>query len=155
MKQENRLAQGLWIALEMERRGLSLYNRAQRIVLDPSLLRILYELEQDEKKHYRDFSKMADAYDFDAMTKEEGELLLAQASTFFFPGGLMQAAMGGALSSALALLNEAIAAERDSITFYTRLLELSDDAARSVLQTIIDEERKHLDTLTERRDALV
>jgi len=155
MKQQNRLAQGLWIALEMERRGLNLYNRAQKIVVDPSLLRVLYELEQDEKKHYRDFSKMAEAFDFNMMTKEEGELLLAQASTFFFPGGLMQAAMGGALTSALALLNEAITAEKDSIAFYTRLLELSDGPAKPILQAIIDEEEEHLETLTERREALV
>ena len=155
MKEQSRLAQGLWIALEMEKRGLSLYNRAQRIVSDPSLLRMLYELEQDEKRHYQQFSKMAAGFDFNVMTKDEGELLLAQASTFFFPGGLMQAAMGGALSSALSLLNEAITAEKDSIAFYTRLLEHSEETSKAVLQTIFDEEQGHLDTLTERRKALL
>ena len=155
MKQQSRLAQGLWIALEMERRGLSLYNRAQRVVSDPTLLRVLYELEQDEKKHYQQFSKMAVPFDFASMTKEEGELLLGQAATFFFPGGLMQAAMGGALESALSLLNEAITAEKDSIAFYTRLMEHSGEASRPILQTIINEEQGHLEELTERRKGLV
>jgi len=154
MKQQSRLAQGLWIALEMERRGLSLYNRAQRVVSDPSLLRVLYELERDEKKHYQQFSKMAASYDFSSMTKDEGELLLAQAATFFFPGGLMQAAMGGALESALSLLNEAITAEQDSIAFYTRLMEHSGEESRPVLQSIIEDEQEHLMELTERKKVL-
>ena len=155
MKQESRLAQGLRIALEMERRGISLYNRAQRVVSDPSLLRMLYELEQDEKKHYQLFSKMAASFDFTSMTKEEGELLLAQAATFFFPGGLMQAAMGGALENALSLLNEAITAEKDSIAFYTRLMEHSEELSKPCFQMIIGEEQEHLEELTERRKALI
>lgn len=155
MRQQNRLAQGILIALEMERRGMSLYNRAQKIVTDPSLLRILHELEQDERDHYRQFSEMAKEFGADPMAKEEGELLLAQASTFFFPGGLMQAAMGGALNSAPALLNEAIAAEKDAIAFYTRLLELSGEASRRALEIIIGEEQGHLEQLTERKAALM
>lgn len=154
MKQQNRKAQGIWIALEMERRGMSLYGRAQKIVEDPSLLQILCELEQEEKKHYKLFWEMTEPYDFNSITCEEGELLLAQASTFFFPGGLMQAAMQGALDSPLSLLGEAIEAERSSIAFYTQLQALSEETTRSILQVIINEEQDHLKTLLERVEML-
>lgn len=154
MIQQEWLAQGIWIALEMERRGRNLYSRAQKVVTDPLLLSVLKELEQDEVLHYKLFREMLTGYDLENISAEDSELVLAKASAFFFPGGLMQVAMQGALESPLSLIEEAMEAERGSIAFYTRLLEYTSPQEREGIEKIIAEEEGHLQTLQEKKKTL-
>lgn len=154
MLQQERLTQGIWIALEMERRGRNLYHRAQKVVEDPLLLSVLHELECEEVQHHEMFQEMINGYGYEDISEEDGELMLAKASTFFFPGGLMQVAMQGALESPLSLIEEAIEAEDSSIAFYSQLLPYSGEKEREIISRIIEEEQRHLRTLQEKKCAL-
>lgn len=142
---------GLRVALEMERRGKSLYERAMRFVTDQSFCRLLQELAMDETRHYAQFSAMMDVFGVQPMTPEENELAASKAADFFFPGGLMKAAMDGALESPEAMLEQAVQGERDSIAFYGQLLSHVDDLdQQEIILRIIREEMTHLRTLTDR-----
>lgn len=154
MLQQERLTQGIWIALEMERRGRNLYSRAQKIVQDPLLLSVLRELELEEVQHHEMFQEMIRRYGYVDISEEDGELMLAKASTFFFPGGLMQVAMQGALESPLSLIEEAMEAEESSIAFYSRIMPFGTQQDQDIIYSIIEEEQRHLQTLKEKKSAL-
>lgn len=144
---------GLRVALEMERRGKNLYVRAQQYTQDPELIMLLKTLAADETKHYAQFSAMLEIYGVPELDGEDNELATAKAADFFFPGGLMQAAMNGALESSEAMLEDAMQAERDSIAFYGQLLtHVMDEEKQEIILRIIREEMSHLRTLTEKRD---
>ena len=149
--ENERIAQGLMIALEMEKRGGSLYKRAQGILQDEAMLSMLRTLENDEKAHLEIFLDMLRDYGVDTLNGMETELLLAQAASFFFPGGLMQASMEGALQSIVTVLEAAIEEERGAIAFYQRLYALATPSEQEVLEKIIKEEEGHLAILLERR----
>lgn len=143
--------QGLLIALEMERRGRNLYRRARLCTTDPSLLALLSALEAEEEIHYAQFLAMLEKDGMPDLTPEQRELATAKAAEHFFPGGLMQVALEGALSSPFSLLSEAMQAERDSIAFYTRLLAHLPLAEQAEVQAIVREEEGHLRTLADKR----
>lgn len=144
---------GLLVAMEMERRGRALYIRAQQFTTDPKLLALLEQLASEEEVHYAQFSAMLDVYGMSFSDEEEHALAVAKAADFFFPGGLMQVAMDGALQSPASMLEEAIRAEEGSIAFYQRLLDYIDTPEQEkVVASIIEEENSHLKTLTERKN---
>lgn len=149
MQRENPI-DGLQVALEMERRGAGLYQRAQRLTKDPELKAILQQLEEDEKSHYTLFKRMVEQYGGHPGV-EESQLSAAKAGDVFYPGGLMQAAQAGALASGEAMLQEAVHAEQDSIAFYRKLLvHVKDPQRQAVISRIIQEEQKHLRILQQR-----
>lgn len=152
MPEVNYQVEGIRVALEMERRGKNLYERAQMFTEDPALIELLKELVEDETKHYSQFSAMLQIFGVEPMSAEETALSAAKAADFFFPGGLMQAAMDGALRSPEAMLEEAMQAERDSISFYGQLLShIKELEQQEIILRIIREEMNHLRTLTERK----
>lgn len=145
--------EGLRIALEMERRGYQLYHRALRFVRDPDLTTLLTELAQDEADHFAFFRELYEQQPQDDSGEEPlPDLEASLAAEAFYPGGLMQAAMGGGLSSVKALFDTAIGAEKDSIAFYENLLPSLAEKHHDKIRCIIEEERRHLEDLKRRRD---
>ena len=143
---------GLLVAMEMERRGRMLYVRAQQFTEDPDLLALLEQLASEEEVHFAQFSAMLEECGLTFLDAEEHALAVSKAADYFFPGGLMQAALDGALKSPVSMLMEAMKAETDSIAFYTRLRDSMDDPAqKDIIQRIIEEEENHLATLEKRK----
>lgn len=140
-------ADGVRIAMEMERRGIRLYARAQRFANDADLLALLRMLEAEETEHLTRFTAMLGGMRAPTQTPDEKEIAAALAAEHFFPGGLMQAALDGAFTSSKAMLEEAMTAERDSIAFYRALRDSLQETDRATLDTIVREEEGHLQTL--------
>ena len=137
---------GLRIALEMERRGRSLYLRAAQFAREESLRALLLELADEELEHHTVFSAMLEALGAPPLSPEENAL-----ADVFFPGGLMQIAQEGALATQEHMLEAAIQAERDSIDFYERLMDSLPADGRDAIAAIVQEERGHLRALTARK----
>jgi len=147
--------ESLRIALEMERRGYQLYHRALRFVRDPDLTALLTELAQDEADHFAFFRELYEQQPHSPATEEPlPDLEASLAAEAFYPGGLMQAAMGGGLTSVRALYDTAIGAEADSIAFYETLLSSLPEAHHEKIRCIIKEEQRHWEELKRRRDRL-
>lgn len=142
---------GLSVALEMEIRGINLYVRAQQLTSDPALLSLLRSLEAEEREHMKLFSNMLDSLRGGEMTLEQRMLSAARAADAFYPGGLMQMSMDGALNSAGALLREAAQAEKDSIAYYEKLAGSLTGATGEAVRGIIAEEKRHLLSLNNRQ----
>lgn len=144
MSQMNQI-DALRIALEMERRGRSLYLRARQFAKEDSLRALLEKLAAEEEVHYRHFWSMLQQEGEVFTYPEESALDTAKAADVFYPGGLMQVVLEGALDSTEAMLEEAMNSERSSIEFYEKLLlSVGDESQRRVIEGIIDEERLHL-----------
>lgn len=142
---------GLRIALEMERRGRSLYLRAAQFAREESLRALLLELADEELEHHTVFSAMLEALGAPPLSPEENALAAARAADVFFPGGLMQIAQEGELATQEHMLEAAIQAERDSIDFYERLMDSLPADGRDAIAAIVQEERGHLRALTARK----
>ena len=70
---------GLRIALEMERRGRSLYLRAAQFAREESLRALLLELADEELEHHTVFSAMLEALGAPPLSPEENALAAARA----------------------------------------------------------------------------
>ncbi len=140
-------AQGLRIALEMEKRGIALYARIPLVTENRALKELSRRLESEERLHYQQFETMLLQAGIEEPSLEEGALISATAADHFYPGGLMQVAREGGLDTPEALLKEAAEAERGSIAFYAALQKGASEADAAAIGAIIQEEEGHLRTL--------
>lgn len=141
--------EGLRIAIEMERRGESFYLRAARVSRDQETIDMLKSLAADEQRHRAEFERLYKDEEESGMSDkayddETNAYLTAIAADVVFPKGLMALKDEG-FENPAAVLNYAIASEKDSILFYSELMNLTPDAhARGVFAEIIRQERGHM-----------
>lgn len=141
--------EGLRIAVEMERRGESFYRRAAKVSKSKEAVELLLNLAEDEMLHREQFERLCGkaaesgscikAYD-----DETNAYLTAIAADIVFPQGLMALRETG-FENPQAVLQHAIASEKDSILFYTELQERSgDENAKRIFSEIVRQERGHM-----------
>lgn len=141
--------EGIRIAIEMERRGESFYRRAAKVSKNPEAVALLVSLADDEMRHQAEFERLyraeAEAGMSDkAYDDETNAYLTAIAAEVVFPRGLMGLKEVG-FEDPAAVLNHAIASEKDSILFYSEMQDRTgDEHARQVFSEIIRQERGHM-----------
>lgn len=146
--------EALYIACEMEKNAIQLYERAGMLLRekgrqDESLYEHVQCMLCDERKHLKQFSTLFTGLEGDT---ERNLSLMAQSSGLLFEGGLMAAAREGALKSVVSMLEYAANAEEKAARTYRGFAEASADSeARDTLLCIADEEDKHLLALEEMR----
>jgi len=141
--------EGLRIAIEMERRGESFYRRAARVSKSEETIAMLNSLANDELHHRAEFERLYKAeleggMSDKAYDDETNAYLTAIAAEVVFPKGLMALREEG-FENPVAVLNHAIASEKDSILFYSEMQNLThDERAKAVFGEIIRQERGHM-----------
>lgn len=143
--------EALYVAIEMERGAIQTYKRALLMLSetdDPAVKPLLQQLKiilNDEHQHLDQFQMLYRGLD----TAVEQQLVLsAVASSVLFEGGLMAAVRQGMLKDRASLLEFATNAEKKAIeTYRTFAQTCGDPSAEAVLNTIADEEEKHLHVL--------
>lgn len=136
--------EALFIAVEMEKRAISFYERAEMVFADAELTKTISKLRQDERAHLARFEALlGDKQDID----EEKMLLSAEADGLLFKGGLMEAARKGAFQSKEQLIAYAASQEEGAIRGYKAFAELSQGEAKSAFLAIVAEEERHLRAL--------
>ena len=136
----------LYIASEMEKRAVKLYERAVMIWPDADMAEALRNMLAEEKQHLKHFNAMLG----DGMPQTADALLLsAYASGILFEGGLHAAAREGAFDSPEALLRYAAKQEEIAVASYTRFAEKCPEQpeAQQAFLRIAKEESLHLSTL--------
>ncbi len=149
--------EALYIACEMERGAIQLYERALMLLgslgrSQESLRGQLASMLADEKQHLSQFQELYTGLD----TALENQLTLASvASSVLFDGGLMGAVRKGLLSDTKGMLTFAADAEKTAAATYRAFAEQSDDAhTADMLLGIALEEDKHLRSLQDHLDSL-
>ncbi len=143
--------EALYVAIEMERGAIHTYKRALLMLSetdDPALKPLLQQLKiilNDEHQHLDQFQTLYRGLD----TAMEQQLMLsAVASSVLFEGGLMGAVRQGMLKDRESLLRFAMQAEKKAVETYRAFAETCGDPdSAAILNTIADEEEKHLHIL--------
>ena len=137
--------EALFIACEMEKRAIRLYERALSVFADSPCQAAISAILSDERNHLCQFSQMgASAAGF-----ERAQLLSAQAGQVLFPGGLVEAQRKGAFDSVRALYAFAAEEEWGAIQAYTGFAESLEGGASAAFSAIALEEKQHLNRLRE------
>jgi len=149
--------EALFVACEMERGAIQLYERALMLLKQlgrqkEPLYAQMASILADEKQHLAQFQELYTGLE-DAL--EQRLALSAVASDVLFPGGLMGAARQGLLSDERGMLQFAAEAEEAAAATYRSFAAQSGDAhAAEMLTGIALEEDKHLRTLREHQASL-
>lgn len=137
--------QALLTAVSMEQDAIRLYTRAS-MVMEGDGAACAERLCRDERSHLRDFTALL--RDLGGPGESEADDLLAEAEgeRQLFPGGLTEAARGGALTSCRELMLAAMEAEKKSVDFYLSAAEEPelDEGTREVFRVIAAQEEGHL-----------
>ena len=131
--------EALYIAIEMEKRAIKLYERALTVFGEGPCKEALASILQDEKGHLASFRALG--------AKEPGfeqaQLLSAQASELLFSGGLMEAQRKGAFQSVKSLYSYAAVQEAEAIERYGSFAAQLDGGAAEAFRAIAEEEKQH------------
>jgi rubrerythrin len=137
-------------AIRMEENGEKFYNYAASIAKDPKVYGIFTKLASEEIKHRKLFADMFSKIDT-IMPKES------------YPGEYMtylQNSIDGKVFSTtatkelaeikdvIAALDFAIGRELDSVLYYSEMKKYVTSSAQSLLEQVIEEERRHVVILT-------
>ena len=143
-------AEALYIACEMEKRAIRLYERALKVFTDGPCQEAIRVILEDERRHLARFSEMGG----EAPEFARAQLLAAQATGVLFTGGLMEAQRKGAFDSVLRLYQYAAGEERDAVARYGEFAAQLDGPAAAAFRQIEMEESGHLKKLNDMIHAL-
>ncbi len=135
--------EALYIACQMEKRAIRLYERALAVFADGVCQDAVRSILAEEKNHLAQFSRMgAETPDF-----ERAQLLAAKAAEVLFSGGLVEAQRKGAFESMRSLYAYAAAEEEEAVRQYTAFASSLQGSAASAFSAIALEEKQHLNKL--------
>jgi rubrerythrin len=140
-------------AIGIERRGITFYDIMAKST-DNEVARDVFDaLVVMEREHIRIFQEMLDEADIqpsaDSSEHEYSGYLQALIDDAVFTDDLITSEMATEADSDIKALELAIAAEKDSILFYYEMRDLMPRGTASMINTIIAEEKTHLQQLTE------
>jgi rubrerythrin len=143
------------VAMELERTGLAFYHEIARQTDNEQAKAVYDYLATSEKRHLRTFKKLLGGKALSAPQSYKGEYrkyLRVLLQDRVFPSSAI-ARSRAAKSGPLAAIRAGINAEKDSILFYTELLDLVPPSDRTALDKILAEEKRHLRRLAEYKDS--
>lgn len=137
-------AEALYIAAEMEKRAIRLYERAAMLWPDAPSYSTISRLLADEKGHLDTFQRI----NRESPGCDEATLLLsAYAAGVLFPGGLSEAARQGVFESSERLIAYAAEQEKIAVSSYHAFAAACENPASDTFLAIADEESRHLENL--------
>lgn len=139
-------AEALYIATEMEKRAIKLYERAAMVFSDEAIAPVIAGMLQDERQHLLRFQSMRTEVQSGGA---DGLILSAYAAGVLFEGGLHGAVRAGAFDSPAALIRYAARQERIAIDCYMDFSHHCDGVpdAQAAFCAIAHEEGLHLAAL--------
>ncbi len=135
--------EALYIACQMEKRAIRLYERALAVFEDGVCQDAVRAILDEERTHLDQFSRMgAETPDF-----ERAQLLSAQAAGVLFSGGLMEAQRRGAFESVARLYAFAAEEEAEAAGRYAAFASALSGEAAAAFSAVAMEEKRHLNRL--------
>lgn len=157
MMQLQSAQEALFIAIEMERRAVQLYERALSVLREQGrqeepLYAMLQRTHADERGHLAQFQILYGGLD---ESLERQLILSAVANGLLFEGGLMEAVRMGLLRDVPSMLRYAAQEEEGAAAAYRAFaLQCKGEEAQQVLLAIAQEEDRHLQFLLRSQEEL-
>ena len=148
----------LRIAIEVEEGGFNFYQSLESKTKNEKIKNICRDLKEQEKEHKKTFEDMLDNIsDYIADDYSPGEYtayLKAIASEYIFTQRLTAQKIKEGFDDDLAAIEFAIYIEKESILTYTALKEYALTGDQPAINSLIDQERKHLVDLIALKQAI-
>lgn len=148
----------LEIAVKIEVNGVEFYSKAAELSNDPTVKKLFSDLSAWEKTHAKQFSELHEKYynmkDNTELFNPDAEAtkyLMAIADGKIFVIDDMDNELEAVSDDAVAVIKRAIQREKDTILFYSAILDsLYDIFPKDDLKAIIQEEYSHVRYLSEK-----
>lgn len=142
----------LGVALKIEENGVAFYEALSSKARRPELKALYDWLLGQEKAHHRVFSKMAQfvgkSFLIENYPGEQSAYMKALADSVVFELGEVEA-LSARINNDSEALETALGFEKDSIVFYSEILELVRQEDKTAVQKVIAEEKSHMVRLNE------
>ena len=140
------------IAIDIERRGIMFYdimakstdNEDARVVFEE-----LVEMERDHITTFEDMLNDAEIRESQGASSQRSDYLQSLIDEAVFTDDLITSEMASQADNDIKALELGISAEKDSILFYYEIRDVLPPQASPVITRIINEEKSHLQQLTE------
>ncbi len=146
------------IAIGIEESGYYFYTQSRKKFTDPNFTDLLAFLAEEELRHKELFEKMlGELSDTSGIfTEDYFQYIKALGDERVFKNNDDVDAAVKTVQSIFDVLKIAMAAEKDSILFYSELLSMheKDKDAHTILSRLINEERKHIVLILELKENL-
>lgn len=133
--------EALFIACEMEKRAVRMYERMLMLFANPDNKSTLDQLLKDEQGHLKHFQQMLGE---NTLSGEEALLLSAHGSGILFAGGLTEALRHGGVDTPEKMLAYAASQEEIAIHTYQGFAKRTQGEAAETFLAIAREEQQHL-----------
>ena len=140
----NNPTEAFFIAAEMERRAIRMYELMDLLVDQDETRNMLRDLLKDERTHLERFTSWLNGQ---IPACEDALILSAEAAGILFPGGLTEALRHSAAGSAEAMRLYAIEQEKVAVNTYLLFASQCTGDAKQAFLCIADEEQQHLNDL--------
>lgn len=139
------------MAKEIEMRGYELYTYQASETENQELVSLFGKLAQDELDHYKRFEELGES--IKESTKNEAEYVYDPEVSAYLEAivefSVFPSEEGVRVNDIVDALQIAIYAEKDSILFYTEILQYNKGETAKLLKKLIKEEKDHLLDLLE------
>lgn len=145
------------MALKTEETGQKFYLNTARKTKSKPLAQLLMFLANEEEKHAKTFQKLYNTiketpqsipYKYDEL---QAYLQAIIDSIFFLSSN---ASYISKLTTPLAILNYALAFEKDTILFYSEISNFTKDRDKKLIEKIIAQEKEHIKKLSAMKEAI-
>ncbi|MFP4563783.1 MAG: ferritin-like domain-containing protein [Spirochaetia bacterium] len=147
------------LAMEIEKSGKAFYTAVAKRTDDPDMRDFFNFLAEEEDRHYAYFSRLekeAPALEIGKEDWEEiSEYIRATTDSRFFIGEDRAVQQAKKASGILEAVETAIGFEKDTLLFFYELYQVTPSASKQAAGDIIDEEKRHIRMLSEKRKDLV
>jgi len=143
------------LAKEIEKSGQAYYRTIALSTQSQDLKELFDYLAAQELRHYRYFDQLARDYPELEVDGQEWEqtsaYIQATSDSRFFVGEDKAISLAKTVKEPLAAIDIAIGFEKDTLLFFYELLNVTPPKARDAARAIVEEEKRHVQLLSEQR----
>lgn len=146
------------LAKEIEKSGEAYYKTIAASTDSKDLKELFEYLAEQEVRHFRYFDRLSREYPEFTIDADEWEqtsaYIKATTDSRFFVGEDKAISLARTVTEPAAAIDIAIGFEKDTLLFFYELLNLTPAGSRAAAADIVEEEKRHIKMLSERRAGL-
>ena len=143
------------LAKEIEKSGQAYYQAIASTTGSKDLKELFEHLAEQEVRHYRYFDRLSREYpelEVDAQEWEQTSAYIkATSDSRFFIGEDKALSLAKTVTDPIKAIDIAIGFEKDTLLFFYELLNVTPADGREAAKAIVEEEKRHVLALSERR----
>lgn len=146
------------MAMEIEKSGKAFYNTVVNSAPDAETRELFSFLAKEEQRHFDFFKTLSEQSGSMIIQSEDwdeiSEYIKATTDSRFFIGEEKAIRTAEGAKNVKEGIDIAISFEKDTLLFFYELLNVTPESSKGAAQKIVDEEKKHILLLAEKRKGL-